>query len=62
MGKHKDPPRYNIISMRISDLERKELQTIVSRNQLIISDMMRQAMAIYTSYHESKSGGMAVKN
>lgn len=52
MGKYKDTPRYNIISMRISDLERKELQTIASRNQLSISDMMRQAMAIYTSYHE----------
>lgn len=51
MGKYKDTPRYNVISMRVSDVERKELQHIASRNALSISDMMRQAMDIYSRYH-----------
>ena len=51
MGKYKDTPRYNVISMRVSDHERKELEHIASRHALSISDMMRQAMDIYTRYH-----------
>jgi predicted transcriptional regulator len=52
MGKYKETPRYNVISMRVSDLERKELQHIASRHALSMSDMMRQAIDIFTRYHE----------
>ena len=52
MGKHTEIKRDNVISMRISGAERKEFQHIASRHGLSISDMMRQAMAIYTRYHE----------
>ena len=58
MGKYKDTPRYNVISMRVSDLERKDLQHIASRHSLSISDMMRQAMDVYTRYHEPISAGL----
>jgi uncharacterized protein (DUF1778 family) len=44
MANYKKKPRYNVISMRVSDDERKLLQTLASRNALSISDMMRQAM------------------
>jgi len=57
MGKYKDTPRYNVISMRVSDGERKELQHIASRHSLSISEMMRQAMDVYTRYHEPIAGG-----
>jgi predicted transcriptional regulator len=52
MGKYKDTPRYNVISMRVSDDERQELQNIASHYSLSISDMMRQAMDVYTRYNE----------
>ncbi len=57
MGKYKDTPRYNVISMRVSDDERKELHNIASQYSLSISDMMRQAMDVYTRYHEPESVG-----
>jgi arsenate reductase-like glutaredoxin family protein len=50
MANYKNIPRYNVISMRVSELERKELLQIASRNSLSISDMMRQAMDVYTRY------------
>lgn len=52
MGKYKDTPRYNVISMRVSDVEHKELLHIASRHDLSISKMMRQAMDIFTRYHD----------
>lgn len=52
MGNYKNTPRYNVISMRVSDVERKELQLIASRHELSISTMMRQAMDIFTRYHD----------
>jgi hypothetical protein len=57
MGKAKDTARYNVISMRVSDFERSELQNIASRHALSISDMMRQAMDVYTRYHEPIAAG-----
>lgn len=57
MGKYKDTPRNNVISMRVSDTERIELQSIASSHALSISDMMRQAMEIYTRYHEPIAAG-----
>lgn len=52
MGKYKDTPRYNVISMRVSDVERNELQHIASTQSISMSDMMRQAIDIYTRDHE----------
>jgi len=57
MGKYKETPRYNVISMRISDAERKELQQIASKHSLSMSDMMRQAMDVYAHYHEPIATG-----
>ncbi len=44
MAKYKEKPRYNVISMRVNDKERKTLQAFASCNALSISAMMRQAM------------------
>ena len=49
MGKYKDTARYNVISMRVSDDERKALAAIASHQALSISDMMRQALERFTA-------------
>ena len=48
MSKYKEPPRYNVISMRVSDDERESLQKLASQNALSISGMMRLAMQVFT--------------
>lgn len=47
MGNYKPIPRYNVISMRVSDHEKRELQRLASQYEVSISDMLRQAMEQY---------------
>lgn len=44
MGRMRENPRYNVISMRISDEERETLERIVSATNRSVSDIMREAM------------------
>jgi hypothetical protein len=44
MGRMRENPRYNVISMRISDEERIELETLMSLTDKSVSDLMREAM------------------
>jgi predicted transcriptional regulator len=53
MGKMKEIPRYNVISMRVSDEERKTLQELANELSVNISDMMRTALQHIT--HSQKS-------
>ena len=46
MGRMRENPRYNVISMRISDEERETLQEIMQTTQKSVSDIMREAMAL----------------
>ena len=55
MGKYKETPRYNVISMRVNDNERRALQVIASNNALSISEMMRHAMERFTVIHKAVS-------
>jgi 1,2-phenylacetyl-CoA epoxidase PaaB subunit len=55
MGKYKETPRYNVVSMRISDFERQELETIASFHALNISQMMRVVMEQFTAKAEAVS-------
>ncbi|MFZ4859052.1 MAG: ribbon-helix-helix protein, CopG family [Desulfuromonadaceae bacterium] len=55
MAKYKDTPRYNVISMRVSDFERQEFETIASFHSLNISQMMREAMGQFTAKTEAVS-------
>ncbi|BDV44833.1 hydrogenase expression protein HypE [Geotalea uraniireducens] len=48
MGKMRENPRYNVISMRISDEERERLQQIMETTQMSVSDIMREAMDLIT--------------
>ena len=44
MGRMRENPRYNVISMRISDEEREHLESLVQRTHKSVSDIMRDAM------------------
>lgn len=48
MGRMRENPRYNVISMRISDEEREQLETLVRRTHKSVSDIMREAMEVFT--------------
>lgn len=47
MGRMRENPRYNVISMRISDDERVELENLVSVTDKSVSDIMREAMLLF---------------
>ena len=49
MGRMRENPRYNVISMRISDEERETLQEIMKHSHKSVSDIMREAMALLKS-------------
>ena len=46
--KHNNP-RYNVISMRISEEERKRLDVIAARCKMNVSDIMRVAFENFTT-------------
>ncbi|NJD90748.1 MAG: ribbon-helix-helix protein, CopG family [Geobacter sp.] len=47
MGKSIENPRYNVISMRVSDDERQELESLVAVTDKSVSDIMREAMMLF---------------
>lgn len=44
MGRMRENPRYNVISMRISDAERETLEAIMATTKKSVSEIMREAM------------------
>jgi len=44
MGRMKEKPRYNVISMRVSDEERRHLESLVRYTRKSVSELMREAM------------------
>jgi predicted DNA-binding protein len=42
----RENPRYNVISMRISDAERETLDLIMDATSKSVSDIMREAMEL----------------
>ncbi|HEY6874708.1 MAG TPA: ribbon-helix-helix protein, CopG family [Geobacteraceae bacterium] len=49
MGRMRENPRYNVISMRISDEERDTLEMIMNTTHKSVSDIMREAMDLLKS-------------
>ena len=49
MGRMRENPRYNVISMRISDDERETLEQLVQTTHKSVSDIMREAMELITN-------------
>jgi predicted DNA-binding protein len=49
MGRMRENPRYNVISMRISDEERNTLELLMNTTHKSVSDIMRDAMELLKS-------------
>jgi predicted DNA-binding protein len=49
MGRMRENPRYNVISMRISDEERDELQMLMETTHKSVSDILREAVGLLKS-------------
>jgi predicted DNA-binding protein len=49
MGRMRENPRYNVISMRISDEEREQLELLMNKTHMSVSDIMREAMELLKS-------------
>lgn len=52
MGRMRENPRYNVISMRVSDEERDHLENLMKTTHKSVSDIMREAMEYFSSQHE----------
>ena len=53
MGAMKENPRYNVVSIRVSDDELEALQEISKETRKSISEIMREAMALIQSKGEN---------
>lgn len=56
MGRMRENPRYNVISMRISDEEREHLENLMSKTKKSVSDIMREAMEYFSAQYEQETG------
>lgn len=56
MGRMRENPRYNVISMRISDEEREHLENLMSKTKKSVSDIMREAMEYFSAQYEQERG------
>lgn len=52
MGRMRENPRYNVISMRVSDEERDHLENLMKTTHKSISDIMREAMEYFSAQYE----------
>lgn len=52
MGRMRENPRYNVISMRVSDEERDQLENLMKTTQKSISDIMREAVGYFSAHYD----------
>jgi predicted DNA-binding protein len=52
MGRMRENPRYNVISMRVSDEERDLLENLMKTTHKSVSDIMREAMGYFSAHYE----------
>ena len=52
MGRMRENPRYNVISMRVSDEERDHLENLMKTTHKSVSDIMREAMGYFSAHYE----------
>jgi predicted DNA-binding protein len=50
--KIKENPRYNVISLRISEEERKHLESLMEKTHMSVSHIMREAIEYFAVKHE----------
>lgn len=52
MGRMRENPRYNVISMRVSDEERDHLEHLMKTTHKSVSDIMREAMGYFNAHYQ----------
>ena len=52
MGSMKQNPRYNVVSLRVSDEERRALEDFARQTSRSVSQLMREAMRLLQSEME----------
>jgi predicted transcriptional regulator len=50
MGKYKENPKYNVLSIRVTNEEKAFLNEMIRDTQKSVSMIMREAMRQYTSF------------
>lgn len=55
MGRIKQQPRYNVISMRISEEELKHLEYLMEKTHKSVSHIMRDAMELYAANYDEQA-------
>ena len=58
MGRMRENPRYNVISMRISDEEREYLEGLMQKTHKSVSDIMREAMVLFAGQYGFEEGAV----
>jgi predicted transcriptional regulator len=48
MGNFKEKPKYNVVSMRVSDEEKAALEEFTRITRMSISKVMREAIRLYS--------------
>ncbi len=49
-GKKNKKPRYNVVSLRVSEEERRYLEAQIVGEKKSVSDVMREALTFYSSH------------
>lgn len=52
MSRAKENPRYNVISMRISEEELSHIEKLMEKNHKSVSHIMREAFECFAANHE----------
>lgn len=52
MAKMKEHPRYNVISLRINEEERRHLENLMLKTHKSISNLMREAIEYFSANHK----------
>lgn len=47
MGKMTENPRYNVVSLRISDEERQDIRAVEEQTRKSVSQILREALSLY---------------
>jgi predicted transcriptional regulator len=55
MGKYKEHPKYNVLSIRVTDEEKALFDEMKRHTRKNISMLMREAMQLYSPYTEAAS-------
>ena len=57
MGKHKKEPKYNVLSIRLTDEEKEFMSKMMRETRKSVSVLMREAMHNYTSLLKAAPSG-----